>query len=282
MKRAILLGICFLLAGMVPADGQSLYAHVSLFEVDPASTMQFEAKAFETGRLQQSTPGFVGERILRNVDPLNPTYAIYSKFDDLTALNTAWGQRLPQLQPYLRRPPEVHTAQVNETFTPALVTQNPQGDEFGDGLTGQIAHLGLFIPFPEHRDEYERILRLVKNDTRDREPTGFIGEDILEEVAPGTLAEQAPYSPRALELVPMSLNYGEFSTIEDAENAYIQRASDRTDDPRLRYWYRAFFGSLQVPSRFYIYEVIGNLPSVNELVQVASASSTPADQGIED
>ena len=267
MKRVALFSLAVLLAtsGVVTAQSSNLVALVALFEVDPGSVDQFEAKVFETGLVHQQKSGFVGERFLRNVDPLNTTYALYTKFTQVMDLEASWSERLPQLEPYLRRSPEIHVAEVTDTFTPALVTDRPNGDEFGAQRTGQIAHLGLFIPFPEHRQEYERILHLVKNDTRDRQPSGFLGEDLLVEVAPSSVEEQAPHSPRALELVPMSINYGEFETIEEAENAYIQRASDRTDDPRLRYWYRAFFGSLQVPSRFYIYEVIGNLPSEGEL-----------------
>ena len=275
MKRTIAYAAFVLLVGLVPAAGHgaTLYAHVSLFDVDPAAVSTFEAKVFETGNTAELTAGFVEERFLRSVDPLNARYAIYTKFTDLAALNTFWAQRLALLDPYLVRDPEVHTATVTDAFTPSLVTANPQGGELGSGLTGQIAHLGLFVPFAEHRPEYERILHLVKNDTRDRAPTGFIGEELLEEIPPATKVEQTPYSPRPLELVPMSINYGEFATIEDAENAYIQRASDRTDDPRLRYWYRAFFGSLQVPSRFYIYEVVGSLPSASKLAEAAPAGT---------
>lgn len=272
MKKALLLLLLAGILGSVPvsaAPGPPVHAQVVIFDVRPAETSQFEAKVLETGRLQEGQRSFVGERFLRNIDAVNPTYALYTKSTSLRDLEAGWATRSPQLRPYLRRDPEVHSASLTHTYTPASITTRPSGDEFGTGQTGQIAHLGLFIPFQTHRAEYERILRLVKEDTQRRNPAGFIGEDLLEEVRPASLAAQTPHSPRAAELVPMSINYGEFATIEEAENAYIQRGADRTGDPRLRYWYRAFFGSLQVPSRFYIFRVIGNLPESSRVVENA-------------
>lgn len=269
MKKWTLFSLGVLVTGLLLPTatlGQSLYARVALFDVQPGMDAQFEAKVLDTGDDDLGNPGFVGERFLHNIDPLLHTYALYTRYTDPALMASSWSLRLPQLQPFLRRDPEVHTAVVTDTYTPAAVTQNPQGDEFGVGQIGQIAHIGLFIPFPQYRGEYDRILRFVKADTRQRNPLGFLGEDLLTEQTPASVEEQTPYSPRALELVPMSVNYGEFTSIENAENAYIQRASDRTDDPRLRYWYRAFFGSLQVPSRFYIFRVIGNIPGPSRVV----------------
>jgi hypothetical protein len=260
-------------AGLM-AEGPA--ARVALFEVVPGLTSQFEAAMIDSGRAEQSDSAFIAERVLKNVDPLNPLYAVYTKYDDSLSFAAAWDARVAALRPYLQRDPEVHAASLTDTYTPSLETDTPAGDEFGGTRTGQIAHLGLFIPFPEYRDEYDRILRLVKEDTRQRKPHGFIGEDVLVEQTPASVEAQSPYTPRALELTPMSLNYGEFASIEDAENAYIQRAADRTDDPRLRYWYRAFFGALQVPSRFYIFRVIGNFPEAPALLgRAPSATSAP-------
>jgi hypothetical protein len=128
--------------------------------------------------------------------------------------------------------------------------------EFGAGKTGQIAHLGLFVPAPEYTQEYLDALYRVKEYTVNRKPVGYLGDDLLLEDSPGNPNAQAPYTPRPTKNVSMSVNYGEYETLENAEDSYIDRA--QPGNPDLVAIERIFFSTLQVPTRFYIFQVIGN------------------------
>jgi hypothetical protein len=72
----------------------------------------------------------------------------------------------------------------------------------------------------------------------------------------------------------MSFNYGEYNTMEDAEDSYIDR--EETNNPKLVTMERIFYSALQVPTRFYIFQVIDNLnygAGMKESRQQASLSS---------
>ena len=128
--------------------------------------------------------------------------------------------------------------------------------EFGASKTGQIAHIGLFIPAPEYSQEYLDALYRVKEATVTRKPAGYLGDDLLLEDSIGNPLAQAPYTPRPNKPASMSVNYGEYETLENAEDSYIDRAEP--GNPELVALERIFFSTLQVPTRFYIFQVIGN------------------------
>ena len=123
-------------------------------------------------------------------------------------------------------------------------------------MTGQVAHLGLFIPYPRFRQQYNDVLHETKVFTRDQKPTGYIGEDILIGVDVIPPEVQAPYSPQPPEPSKISINYGEYLTLENAEDSYVLRRE--LQDPKLITMERVFLSSLQVPTRFYIFQVVGN------------------------
>lgn len=261
------------------ADGD-LFACVALFDVQRANLDLFQRELLASSRERSAEPGFVAERILRNIDPLSNSFALYSRVSSLELAERRCRSDMRKLQHLLERPPEVHVARVSAAYTGKGKITDPDGREFGVGRVGQIAHLGLFLPFDEHRQEYDRILDLIKQNTVDRNNEGFIGEEVLDEVVPRSVEAQNPYTPRPVELVPMSINYGEFATVENAENAYVQRAEDSTGNPRFRYWNRAFFAALQVPCRFYIFRVVGNFPEDARLADHALDTQSAPQVGV--
>jgi hypothetical protein len=99
---------------------------------------------------------------------------------------------------------------------------------------------------------------------------GYIGEDLLDGAEVTSPASLAPYSPQPFEPARVSVNYGEYETLEDAENSYIKRGEDRPNDPRILGWERLFYGALQVPTRFYIFRVIETVrgPGRNEVTRL--------------
>lgn len=248
-------------AGRAPA----LYGIVALYDISRDRTQEFEAALAATVEAARSLPAFVNERVLRNVDPLTLQYATYAKFNDRAAAEQFLADRLAKLTPLCRRAPEVHLARLTHAFSPEGVSDHPNGLEYGRERTGQIAHLGLFVPFPKYRREYDDVLYETKVLTRDLKPAGYIGEDVLVETELVRPEVQAPYTPRALEPERMSLNYGEYQTMENAEDSYIKR--QESGDPKLVTMERVFFSTLQVPTRFYIFQVIGNHRRTGALAQ---------------
>jgi hypothetical protein len=71
----------------------------------------------------------------------------------------------------------------------------------------------------------------------------------------------------------MSFNYGEYNTMQDAEDSYIAR--EEKNDPKLVTMERIFYSSLQVPTRFYIFQVTQNISGRNS----ASAAQDVAHTG---
>jgi hypothetical protein len=245
------------IAGASEALAESTYAQVVIYDVTPGAGADFE-KALASSRQDfQARAGLINERVLASLDADANKYATYAKFSSADAAQAALAARLKVVQRYLRRPAETHVAAVSQTFTASSQTSSPQGTEFGLGQSGQIAHLGLFVPFNGYWSQYQASLTQVKTLTAARKPSGYFGDDIMAETSAPAPAAQTPYSPHPAEAAKMSINYGEYQTLEDAENSYVQR-HDSDADSRMASLSRIFFGSLQVPARFYIFKVVDN------------------------
>lgn len=246
----------------------AVYTHVAVFDVKAGEGEQFEAAVRELRPLLEKEPSFINERVLRNVDGLTLQYATYTKFTDRAAAEKTYATRLERLRRHCRREPEAHLTKQTDAYSLSGITTTPNGREYGEGMVGQIAHLGFFIPIPQYRQQYEEVLHETKVLTRQRKPEGYIGEDLLVELAAPPPQAQAPYSPRPTELSPMSINYGEYKTMENAEDSYITRQAVR--DQKLVTMERVFFSSLQVPTRFYIFQVIDNYGSPAPATKIAA------------
>jgi DNA-binding beta-propeller fold protein YncE len=235
---------------------QRVYGQVMIYDVIPGKAEEFEAAMQATRDQVRVEPSFLNERVLRNVDELTLQYATYTKFTDQGVAERMLRQQAAKVRPFCRRDPEMHAAEVTAAYFPEGITDKPTGTEYGTEMVEQIAHLGLFIPLPQYRRQYEEILHDTKVLTRAKKATGYIGEDVMveTELVPANL--QTPYSPHATEPSKMSINYGEYRTMENAEDSYITR--QQTQDPKLVTMERTFFSSLQVPTRFYIFQVIDN------------------------
>src|SRR6266511_628216 len=232
------------------------YVQVAIYDVAPSAAREFEAALQSTRDTAVAEPSFINERVMHNLDALTQQYATYTKFSDRAGAERFMQQRLAKVRPFCRRNPEVHLTALTQSYFPEGITDRPTGVEFGVTMTGQVAHLGLFIPYPRYHQQYNDVLHETKVFTRDQKPTGYIGEDILIEVDVVPPEAQAPYSPRPPEPSKMSINYGEYLTLENAEDSYVLRRE--LQDPKLITMERVFLSSLQVPTRFYIFQVVGN------------------------
>ncbi|WP_223642369.1 hypothetical protein [Corallococcus sp. EGB] len=240
-----------------PPNAQGPVAQVIVYDVAPESEPQFKQALESTRALYQREPGFINERVLDSLDPLALKYATYARFSNAVAAENMLKRRLDAVAPFVRRAPEVHLAVLTSAFTPDAIVRNPTGRDFAPGKVQQVAHLGMFIPFPKYWEQYEKALDDVKTVTRGRKPAGFLGDDVLVETSAPVPEQQTPYSPRATEAARMSINYGEYDSLEDAENSYVRRHGP-VEDPKIAALARVFYGSLQVPARFYIFRVVDN------------------------
>lgn len=237
----------------------TMYAYVVLWDIVPGQSEAFETQLHRGAMAMASDRSFHSERLLRNIDPLTYSEATYTKSTNRATLEQEMSTRIAALRPYLRRAPETHLALVSQSYRKGSTSNQPTPTELGSTGAGQIAHLGLFIPYPDFVAEYQRTLDHVKVYTRDRYPQGYLGEDVLLEADLVSPELQTPYTPHAEKAAKMSLNYGEYQTLEDAENSYIKRGADRPKDPQILTWERIFYGALQVPTRFYIYQVVSSV-----------------------
>lgn len=246
--------------GEIPRGRQNnssrVVAQVAIYDVIPGKAQEFEAALRELREPTRSNPGFINQRVLRNLDEITLQYATYSKFKNSAAAERVLRQQIAVVRGLCRREPEVHLAELTDAYFPEGVTNRPTGLEFGSEMVGQNAHLGLFIPQPRYRRQYDDVLHETKILIRSRKPVGYIGEDLLVETDFIPLERQTPYSPRATEPSKMSINYGEYLTMENAEDSYVAR--QQSQDPRLVTMERTFVGSLQVPTRFYMFQVLDN------------------------
>jgi hypothetical protein len=255
------------------ANAHGITVAIALYDVIPESKSAFEQKAAEQLAALASNASFVNGRLLRNMDTTAAQYALYVKFSSRRESETALAALAAGLRSYCRRDAETHIAVLGHSYSPSGDTATPTGVEFGTNRTGQVAHLGLFVPFPSYREEYDKVLHETKMLTIGDKPRGYIGEDVLSEpdIVPPT--KQTPYSPRAREETRMSFNYGEYNTMQDAEDSYIAR--EEKNDPKLVTMERIFYSSLQVPTRFYIFQVTQNISGRNS----ASAAQDVAHTG---
>ncbi|HEY0080099.1 MAG TPA: 6-bladed beta-propeller [Pyrinomonadaceae bacterium] len=233
-----------------------VFGQVAIYDVIPGKTREFEAALRSVREAARAEPAFINQRVLRNVDEITSQYATYAKFADKEAAERSLKQQLEKVRPFCRRDPEVHLTELTAAYFTEGITQRPTGMEFGAQLVGQNAHIGLFIPQPRYRLQYDDVLHQTKILIRDRKPTGYIGEDVMLETELLTPERQSPYSPRATEPSKMSINYGEYLTMENAEDSYVAR--QQSQDPKLITMERTFVSSLQVPTRFYMFQVIDN------------------------
>jgi hypothetical protein len=234
----------------------SIFVQVVIYDVSPASVKAFETELLATRDLALAESTLINERVLRNIDDLATQYATYSKFTNAAGAEQLFQQRLIRLQSFCTRQPEVHLAELTNAYFPEGSTDRPTGVELATDKVGQTAHLGLFIPYPRFRAQYEQTLHEVKLVLQGRKSSGYIGEETSIETELLSAKQQTPYSPQVFEASKMSINYGEYDTMENAENAYIVRHA--RPDPKLVHLERNFFSALQVPTRFYLFQVIGN------------------------
>ncbi len=237
-----------------------VFGQVAIYDVSPDRMKEFEVALQSTRAATQADPSFINQRVLRNLDEIALQYATYAKFKDRESAERVLRLQLAKLRPFCRRDPEVHLAELTDAYFPRGSTDQPNGMEFGTEKVGQNAHIGLFVPQPRYRRQYEDVLHETKVLIRDRNPTGYIGEDLLTEADLLPPQVQAPYSPRAFEPSKMSINYGEYLTMENAEDSYVAR--QQSQNPRLVTMERTFVSSLQVPTRFYMFQVIDNYSRV--------------------
>lgn len=230
-----------------------IYAQIVIYDVVPGKEADFE-KAI-AGALRGAA-SLVNDRVLRNIDPVTSQYATYTKFKNPAAAQAATAARVDTVRALLRRDPESHLSQLDKVYTPSGEKASPDGLELGARNVGQIAHLGLFLPSPARTQDYYKSLYEVKSHTVRRAPRGYIGDELLIETQRNAPHIQAPYSPRPREATRLSFNYGEYQTLEDAEDSYVDRGQERT--AALVTLERTFYSALQLPNRFYIFKVIRN------------------------
>jgi hypothetical protein len=230
-----------------------IYAQIVIYDVVPGKEAEFEKAIAGTLR---GAVSLINDRILRNIDPVTSQYATYTKFRSPGAAQAATAARVATVRTFLRRDPESHLSQLDKVYVPGGEKAVPDGLELGAKNVGQIAHLGLFLPSPGRTQDYYKSLYEVKTHTVRRAPRGYIGDELLIETERNAPHIQAPYSPRPREATRLSFNYGEYQTLEDAEDSYVDRGQERT--AALVTLERTFYSALQLPNRFYIFKVIRN------------------------
>jgi hypothetical protein len=248
-----------------------VYVQVIVYDIIPGHEAKFEAAIQTSSRSVVRSADFINERVMRNVDELASQYASYAKFGTRKTAEEFVQTRLAAVKSLCTRTPETHLAELTSSYYGREgYTRNPSGREFGSGAIGQVAHLGLFIPFPKYRDIYDSTLEEVKLTIQKRNSTGYYGEDLLVETDVLSPEEQTPFTPRATVPSQMSINYGEYDTFENAEDSYLARNEPR-NDPKITAMQRNFFSALQVPTRFYIFKVIANIDGAQKKDSVKTA-----------
>jgi hypothetical protein len=251
------------------------YVQVVFWDVNPGRSKAFEDESQNLLSRLQSSADIVNARVLRNLSELNLQYATYVRYYNRMTAEDSLAKQLARLGPLCWRRPEAHLIRLGRAYTPAGVTDAPQGTEFAVGGTGQIAHLGLWVPYPRFRSEYYKILDEVKLDTKAQHNPGYIGEETGTEVRTPPIDEQTPYSPHPTDPEPMSINYGEYKTFEQAEESFLKHSEDPLASSKMR----VFFGSLQVPTRFYIFQVVQSYnPSGRANAENRSVTTSQAEQ----
>ncbi|MDX0185373.1 hypothetical protein [Sinorhizobium meliloti] len=243
---------------LISIANKKIFAQVILYESAANRGADLRAALNDQSfqRELQNDSSFVNERILECVDDLSMCFATYTKFTSEEAAARYLDRRLAAADGLTRRPPEHHLVVIEAAFVPGDVIEDPSGVEYGKGRNGQNAHIGLFIPQPEYAGEYFDSIFKVKELHSERRPAGWLGDDLassFKRLAPVALA---PNSPKPRHEAVLSVNYGEYDTFKQAEEAYLNRAN--SGDPDLVALSEIFYGTLQVPPRYYIFTVIGN------------------------
>jgi len=232
--------------------GPGTYVQVVLWDVAPGKSQAFEAAVREQMAHLPSGGDVINARVLKNLSDLSAQYATYVRYENVMTSEDSLAKQIAVLSPLCSRAPETHVIRLGRAYSPAGVSESPTGTEFANGGTGQIAHLGLWIPYPRFRDGYDKVLQDVKIATMNQHSPGYIGEETGDEVRTLSPEEQTPYTPHANVAEPMSINYGEFKTFQAAEESFLAHRDDRNARTEMQ----IFFGSLQIPTRFYIFQVV--------------------------
>lgn len=238
-------------------QASDVWAGVIIYDAIPGQEAALEREL--TNRLSDADIrryGIINDRSLKNIDPIALQYASYTKFSTSAGANRFLTARIDRVKDLVRRTPESHLVQLEGTYWPKGVQGKPKGIEFGYKEVGQTAHLFLGLPDPNYGQEYFDALAEVKRLSVQRLPEGWLGDDLLSDNSVRQPERLAPYSPRPTSATTLSVNYGEYKSFENAEDAYLNRQN--SDDPGLIELQRVFFGALQVPARFYIFKVIAN------------------------
>lgn len=234
-----------------------VWARVTIYDAIPGKEAELERELtspVSSEELQRS--GIINDRSLKSIDPIALQYASYTKFLTASAAERFLDTKIDRIKELVRRTPESHILQLESTFTPSGVLSKPSGMEFGYKELGQTAHLFFGAPDPNYGEEYFDALSEVKRLSVSRSPQGWLGDDLLSDSNTRQPDNLAPYTPRPTTATTLSVNYAEFKTFENAEDAYLNRQN--SDDPKLIALQRSFYGALQVPARFYIFKVIAN------------------------
>jgi hypothetical protein len=234
-----------------------VWAHVIIYDAIPGQEAALEREL--TAQLSDADikrNGIINDRALRNIDPIALQYASYTKFSNAAGAERFVNARIDRVKNFVRRTPESHLVQLESSYSPSGVQNKPKGSEFGYKEVGQTAHVFLGAPDPNYGQEYFDALAEVKRLSVRRAPQGWLGDDLLSDSNVRQPERIAPYSPRPASATTLSVNYAEYKSFENAEDAYLKR--QYSDDPSLIELQQVFFSSLQVPARVYIFKVIAN------------------------
>jgi len=232
--------------------GPGTYVQVALWDVAPGKSQAFETAVH--GQLSHLSSGAdaINARLLKSLSDLNAQYVTYVRYQNVMTAEDSLSKQIAVLGAFCTRAPETHLIRLGRAYSPAGVSDSPTGTEFAIGGTGQIAHLGMWIPYPRFQSGYDQVLNDVKVATMNQHNPGYVGEETGYEARDLSQDEQTPYSPHAIVPEPMSINYGEFKTFQTAEESFLAHQDDRSARSEMQ----IFFGSLQVPTRFYIFQVV--------------------------
>jgi hypothetical protein len=234
-----------------------VWARVIIYDAIPGQEAALERElTTQLPDADMERNGIINDRALKNIDPIALQYASYTKFSNAAGADRFLNARIDRVKNFVRRTPESHLMQLESTYSPSGEQNKPKGSEFGYKEVGQTALLFLGVPDPNYGQEYFDALAEVKRLSVRRAPQGWLGDDLLSDSNVRQPEKIAPYSPRPASATTLSVNYAEYKSFENAEDAYLNRQN--SDDPSLIELQRVFFGALQVPARTYIFKVIAN------------------------
>jgi len=235
----------------------NIYAGVIIYDAIPGQENALERELMaDMSSAENRRFGIINDRALRSVDPISSQFATYTKFSDAADAERFLNARLNRVKDYVRRAPESHLLRLETSYTPSGKIGEPNGKDFGYKEIGQTAHIFFGLPDPNYGEEYFEALADVKQMTLRLSPKGWLGDDLLSSGSALQPESLAPYTPRPIVATTLSTNYAEYTSFENAENAYLNR--QHIGDPSLIEVQRVFTGALQIPARLYIFRVIAN------------------------